>query len=54
MTLTQLAEALNTSAQNLSNKLTRNNFSELELKSIAEALDCEFESYFLLKNGEKF
>ncbi len=53
MTLGQLAEALNTSLQNLSNKLARNNFSEKELIEIAKVLDCEYESVFTLKNGEK-
>lgn len=53
MTLSQLAEGLRTTAQNLSNKLARNNFSENELKEIAKALDCEFESFFVLKSGEK-
>ncbi len=53
MTLGQLAEALNTSLQNLSNKLSRNNFNEKELIEIAKVLDCEYESVFTLKNGEK-
>jgi len=53
MTLSQLAEGLGTTAQNLSNKLSRNNFSENDLKEIAKVLNCEFVSYFLLENGEK-
>lgn len=53
ITLSQLAKELGISAQNLSNKLSRNNFSENDLKEIAKALDCEFESFFVLKSGEK-
>lgn len=40
MTVTSLAESINTTRQNLTNKLNRNNFSENELKEIAEALGC--------------
>lgn len=40
MTVTRLAESLETTRQNLTNKLNRNNFSENELKKIAEALGC--------------
>lgn len=40
MTVTGLAESLETTRQNLTNKLNRNNFSENELKKIAEALGC--------------
>ena len=40
MTVTSLAESINTTRQNLTNKLNRNNFSENELKEIANALGC--------------
>lgn len=40
MTVTSLAESINTTRQNLTNKLNRNNFSENELVNIAEALNC--------------
>lgn len=40
MTVTSLAESINTTRQNLTNKLNRNNFSENELKEIADALGC--------------
>lgn len=40
MTVTSLAESINTTRQNLTNKLNRNNFSENELKDIANALGC--------------
>jgi transcriptional regulator with XRE-family HTH domain len=53
MTITKLAIALNTSRQNLTNKLNRDNFSENELQEIAEALGCKFEFNFILDNGER-
>lgn len=40
MTVTSLSEELNTTRQNLTNKLNRNNFSENELREIARALKC--------------
>lgn len=40
MNVTSLAESINTTRQNLTNKLNRNNFSENELKEIANALGC--------------
>ena len=50
-----LAEQLNWSTSNLYNKFKRDNFSERELKEIAEALDCTFEANFVLNDsGEKF
>lgn len=54
MTVSGLAEKLNTSSQNLSGKLSRDNFSEKELTEIANALDCTFEANFTLNDtGEK-
>ena len=53
-TLTQLAETLGTTRQNLSNKLSRDNFSEKELLAIAEALGCTYEAKFIMKDtGEE-
>ena len=40
MTVTSLAESLETTRQNLTNKLNRDNFSENELRKIAEVLGC--------------
>ena len=37
-TMTELANQLNCSRQNLSNKMSRNNFDERELTAIANAL----------------
>lgn len=54
MTVTELAKKLNTSSQNLSNKLRQDNFRENELKEIAEALDCSFAFTFKLNDtGEE-
>ena len=54
MTVTALAERLNISPQNLTNKLKRDNFTEGELREIAAAMDCTFEAAFALNDtGEK-
>ena len=53
MTVTDLANLLDVTPQNLSNKFKRDNFNEKELIEIAKALDVEFEANFIMKNGEK-
>jgi len=54
MTITDLAEKMQTSRQNLTNKLTRDNFSEKEIRSISEILNAEFIGEFRLRDtGEK-
>ncbi len=54
MTVAQLAEKTGQSRQNMSNKLTRDNFTEKELYIIATALDCTFEAGFVMNDtGEK-
>ncbi|MBC2579413.1 helix-turn-helix transcriptional regulator [Clostridium sp. DJ247] len=53
ITISELAELIGTTNQNLSNKLTRDNFSEKELQQIAEALGCKFEGYFVFEDGDK-
>ncbi len=53
MSAAKLAAQLETSPQNLYNKLKRDNFSEKELMEIAEALDCCYEGFFFLENGDK-
>ena len=54
MTLVQLSEMLGQSRQNLSNKMSRDNFSEKELYEIAQVLDCSYEANFVMKDtGEK-
>jgi transcriptional regulator with XRE-family HTH domain len=53
LTISDLAEKLNQSRQNLTNKLTRDNFSEKEIKKIAEKLNCNFDGIFTLPDGTK-
>ena len=54
MTLTQLAEKLGQSRQNMSNKMSRDNFTEKELNEIAKALDCTYQALFVMnESGEK-
>ena len=54
MTLSQLAEATGQSRQNMSNKMSRDNFTEKELRAIAKALDCRFSACFKMNDtGEE-
>lgn len=54
MTMGQLAEKTGQTRQNLSNKMSRDNFPERELREIAEALDCELETFLVMKDtGER-
>ena len=48
MTMGDLADRTGQTRQNLSNKMSRDNFSEKEIKEIAAALDCcgqNFQNY---------
>ena len=50
----ELARRLNISPQNLNNKMKRDNFTEKDLKEIANALDCTFTVSFKLNDtGEE-
>lgn len=53
MTIKELAEKMGTNGSNLSNKLSRDNFSEKELLQIAEALDCDFDAAFIMRDTGK-
>lgn len=54
LTITELANELNTSRQNLTNKFSRNNFSEKEILKIASILNCTFEGKLILNDtGEE-
>ena len=53
MTLAQLAEKTGQSRQNMSNKMSRDNFSEKELYAIAEALECTYESHFVMNDTQE-
>lgn len=47
----ELAKSCGWTASNLYNKMKRDNFSEGELRLIAEALDCELKIEFIPKNS---
>lgn len=54
MNIKQLSEILGYEGGNLYGKLHRDNFTEKELRKIAEALDCDYEAYFVIReNGKK-
>lgn len=54
MTLKELSEKLNQKGSNLSNKISRDNFPEKEIKEIADALDCDYETFFVMRDtGDK-
>lgn len=46
-TVSSVAKKIGTSQSNLSNKLTRDNFSEKELIQISEALGYNYKSVFI-------
>lgn len=53
VTIKELAEKLNTTPQNITNKFKRDNFSEKELLAIAEVLNVKYVANFITSNGEK-
>ena len=54
ITLSDLADKTGQSRPNLSNKISRDNFSEKELKEIAEVLNCTYKTGFILNDtGEE-
>ena len=53
MKIKDLAEKLGYSGNNLSNKLRDDNFSEKELRKIAELLDCDFDATFTMRDTGK-
>ena len=53
MTIKELAEKIGTSGNNLSNKLSRDNLSEKELRKIADALDCDYDGIFTFRDTGK-
>ena len=50
MTLSQLAEKTGQTRQNLSNKMSRDNFAEKDVQEIAAALDCSFSFEFVMND----
>ena len=54
MTLAQLAERTGQSRQNMSNKMSRDNFTEKELLEIAYALGCTYRTALIMNDtGEE-
>ena len=53
MTLKELAEKLGTTGNSLGNKLSRDNLSEKDLREIANALDCDYDGIFTMKDTGK-
>lgn len=54
MTMSELADKIETTPQNLSNKLSRDNFSEKEMLAISNALACKLHiSFSLEETGEQ-
>ena len=51
MTITELAEKSGQTRQNLSNKMTRGNFTEKDMELLAAAMGCEVEIRFILPDG---
>lgn len=55
MTITDLATALETSRQNLTNKLARDNFQEKEMIEISSKLNCSYKGLLIMNDtGEEF
>jgi len=50
-TMGEIAEASGQTRQNLSNKMTRGNFTEKDILVLAEALGCQVEIRFTLPDG---
>lgn len=53
MSITDLADKLGTSRQNLNNKLARDNFVEKDLHEIAEAIGCDLNIIFTDKESKE-
>ena len=53
ISVSELARLYGSSPQAFSQKLKRESFTPAELKDIAKVAGCEYESSFLLPNGEK-
>ena len=51
ISMTELAAATHQTRQNLSNKMSRDNFTEADMRIIAEALGCDVSIEFAPKDG---
>lgn len=52
VTMGELAQASGQTRQNLSNKMTRGNFTEKDIAELAAALGCSAEIQFVMPDGE--
>ena len=53
ISVSELARRCGTSPQAFSQKMTREGFTPAELKEVADAVGCKYESSFILPNGER-
>ena len=53
MTIKEHAEQIGTTGNNLSNKLSRDNLSEKDLREIADALNCDYDGIFTFRDTGK-
>lgn len=53
MTIKQLSDKMGYKGANLYSKLERDNFSEKELLKIADALDCDYDATFTMRDTGK-
>ena len=53
-TMGELAELTGQTRQNLSNKMSRGNFTERDISIIAKALGCNVKILFTLPDGSEF
>ncbi|WBY63686.1 helix-turn-helix domain-containing protein [Thermocaproicibacter melissae] len=53
ISVAELARRVGTTPQNLNARMKRESFTISELETIAEAVGCKFERYFVLQDGEK-
>ena len=50
LTIKELADTLGTTRQNLTNKLSRDNFNEKEMMLIAEKLNCTYKNIIVMND----
>ncbi len=53
MTIKELSEKLDYHGSNFYSKLNRDNFNEKELHAIADALDCDYDGIFTLRDTKE-
>lgn len=53
ITIKDLAESLGTTRQNLTNKLSRDNFPEKEMIKICNALNCSYNSIITMNDTDE-